>query len=230
MVMGGAANAQINPQLFTDVTTAQTLGNPPFTLGWEFSTNNAINVNALGFFDDSQDGLAESHAVGLWNSAGNLLAEATVVSGDPLVDQWRYSDVTPVSLAAGEDYFVGALFTSGADPVVFPGFGASVTTTAYINYLGATYASGGSLSSPTLPDSSPGFFGPNISATLVREPSTWAMMVLGFAGYRKAKGAAVFAAWSSKVRRAGKTAAKAVFLLRKRLAPVCPVRSDNAAS
>jgi hypothetical protein len=54
ILTGGAANAQINPQLFTDVNTGSTLANPPFTLGWEFSTNNAIRVNALGFFDDSQ--------------------------------------------------------------------------------------------------------------------------------------------------------------------------------
>jgi hypothetical protein len=61
----------------------------------------------------ARDGLAESHEVGLWDSLGNLLAETTVVTGDPLVNQWRYSDVTPVTLAAGADYFVGALFTSG---------------------------------------------------------------------------------------------------------------------
>jgi hypothetical protein len=198
ILTGGAANAQINPQLFTDVNTGSTLANPPFTLGWEFSTNNAIRVNALGFFDDSQDGLAKSHEVGLWDSLGNLLAETTVVTGDPLVNQWRYSDVTPVTLAAGADYFVGALFTSGADNVVFTGSGAGVTTTANISYVQATFAGGGSLSDPTNADGTPGFFGPNISANTVPESSTWAMMTLGFAGlgfagWRKTKGQAAFA-------------------------------------
>ncbi len=180
MAMGGAANATISPQLFTDVNTGEQLANPPFTLGWEFSTNNAITVNALGFFDDSQDGLTESHEVGLWNSVGTLLAETTVVSGDPLVNQWRYSDVSPVELAADQDYYVGALYTSGADNVVFPGY-SGVSTTANINYIGATYGDGGVLSIPTNPDSANGFFGPNISAS-VPEPSTWAMLMLGFAG------------------------------------------------
>jgi hypothetical protein len=183
---------------FSRTSTRAQRSETPFTLGWEFSTNHAITVNALGFFDDSQDGLAESHDVGLWDSAGNLLAETTVVTGDPLVNQWRYSDVTPVTLAAGADYFVGALFTSGADNVVFTGTSADVTTTANISYIQATFAAGGSLSDPTNADGTPGFFGPNISANAVPESSTWAMMMLGFAGlgfagYRKAKGAALFA-------------------------------------
>ena len=178
-IMGGVANAGIDPQLFTDVTTGQTLNNPPFTLGWEFLTNNAITVNALGFFDDSQDGLAESHDVGLWDASGNLLAQTTVASTDILVNQWRYSFVAPVTLAAQQDYYVGALYTSGADNVVFPGY-SGVSTTANITYLNATYGEGGALADPTNAFGANGFFGPNIST--IPEPSTWAMLMLGFAG------------------------------------------------
>ena len=120
------------------------------------------------------------------------------MTGDPLVNQWRYSDVAPVTLTAGADYFVGALFTSGADNVVFMDSGAGVTTTANISYVQATFAGGGSLSDPTNADGTPGFFGPNISANTVPESSTSAMMTLGFAGlgfagWRKTKGQAAFA-------------------------------------
>jgi hypothetical protein len=184
------AQVTVNPQLFTDVTTGQTLANPPYTLGWEFVANNSITVNALGFFDDSQDGLAESHLVGLWDSQGNLIAETTVTTTDLLVNQWRYSGITPVTLTAGSDYYVGALYTSGADNVVFPGY-SGAWTTPNITYLGATYAeSAPDLADPTVPFDHNGFFGPNISA--VPELSSWVMMLvgfagLGFAGYRSSR-------------------------------------------
>jgi Domain of unknown function (DUF4082)/PEP-CTERM motif len=179
--------AQFNPQLFFDQNTAQgALANPPFTLGWSFTTNNAITVNGLGVFDDSQDGLTDSYEVGLWDSQGDLLAETTVLSGttDPLVNQWRYVSMTPVTLAADETYYVGALYLTSDDGVYFPAFPGTVTTTANIIYQQATYAPGPSLTDPTTPDGTPGFFGPNISigSSTIPEPSTWAMMLLGFAG------------------------------------------------
>lgn len=194
LLMGiGAANAQISPQLFFTGDTGESLGNPPFTLGWDFSTNRSITVNALGFFDFGQDGLAESHPVGLWDSMGNLLAETTVTTADTLVNQWRYDAVTPVTLASGETYYVGALYLDGNDPNVFAGDAGTVTTTANITYLTSTYVGGSTLSMPTSSvGEGPGYFGPNISASVVPEPSTWAMMLigfagLGFAGLRKAK-------------------------------------------
>jgi len=177
-----------DPQLFFDQTVANgPLGNPPFTLGWDFTTNAAITVNGLGVFDSGEDGLADSYEVGLWDSAGNLLAETTVSSGisDPLVNQWRYSSVAPVTLAADQNYSVGALYLTGDDNVVFPGDGGTVTTTANITYGQSTFASGSTLSDPTNELGTNGFFGPNISADVsagVPEPSTWALMLLGFTG------------------------------------------------
>jgi hypothetical protein len=49
------------------------LGNPPFTLGWQFTTTKAMSVTGLGVFDDSLDGLSDSYSVGLWDSSGTLL-------------------------------------------------------------------------------------------------------------------------------------------------------------
>ena len=57
------------------------LVNGPYTLGWQFKVNTAIDVTALGVFDSGQDGLVESHDVGIWDSTGNLLVSATVQSG-----------------------------------------------------------------------------------------------------------------------------------------------------
>jgi hypothetical protein len=173
-----SAHAQ-TPALAFDQTTGEGLGNPPFTLGWEFTTSATLNVVSLGFFDDSQDGLAESHEVGLWDSSGTLIDSTTVTTTDPLTLQWRYHPA-PAVLAAGQTYFIGALFTSGADPVVFPGFGGTVTTIPQISYVQATYAGGGSLSDPTNPDGTNGFFGPNFTVSTIPEPSTWALMLIGF--------------------------------------------------
>jgi hypothetical protein len=179
LASNGASLAQLYPQLFTDVTTGQTLANAPFTLGWEFTANKSFQVVALGFFDDRQDGLAESHPVGLWDSLGNLLASTTVATTDVLVNQWRYSGIVPVALTAGADYYVGALYTSGSDNVVFPG-SSGVSTTANITYLNATYGEGSTLTDPTIAFGTNGFYGPNIAAA--PELSTWAMMLIGFAG------------------------------------------------
>ncbi len=73
--------------------TGESLGNGPFTLGWQFTVSQSITVTALGAFDDSQDGLNESHDVGIWDSLGNSMGSTTVAAGtvDPLVNQFRYS-------------------------------------------------------------------------------------------------------------------------------------------
>ena len=52
-------------------TTGEPLSNPPLTLGWAFQVNNTVNVTWLSFLDSGQDGLAESHPIGIWNSAGS---------------------------------------------------------------------------------------------------------------------------------------------------------------
>jgi hypothetical protein len=182
MSLGMAAHAA-TPALSFDQNTGTGLANPPFTLGWEFEVNSTISVGSLGFFDDSQDGLAEDHAVGLWDAGGTLLASGTVSAGigNTLINQFRYVDVTPVTLSAG-DYFIGAFFGSGADNVVFPGASGTVTTIPQISYVQATFGEGPSLNDPTEAFGTPGFFGPNFTAAGVPEPASWALMLVGFGG------------------------------------------------
>src|SRR5690348_4679861 len=102
--IGAIAQANATPAYFTDANTApSTLGNPPFTLGSEFTTSGSTDVTGLGIYDSGQNGLADSYQIGIWDSGGNLVASGTVASGtaDPLIDQWRYVSITPVLLAAG---------------------------------------------------------------------------------------------------------------------------------
>ena len=171
------------PALSYSLDTGESLGNGPFTLGWQFQANTTIKVDGLGVFDDNLDGLAESHDVGLWDSAGDLLATATVAAGtaDPLTANFRYVGITPVTLTKGT-YYIGAVWLDGADNNVFVGDSGSVATLPAITYLSSSYADGGTLSNPTTLVGTPGYFGPNFEITGVPEPTTWALMLVGFGG------------------------------------------------
>ena len=179
-LMGGAAHAATPVVSLSDLT-GETLGNPPFTLGFSFTANSGVQVTQLGVFDGSQDGLAEAHAVGLWDSIGTLLASTVVGSGTSgtLVNQFRYADIPFVTLVAGQTYRVGAVWASGADPLVFSATGLSLDPR--FSYLGGAYVAGGSLAYPGSVGGEGGYFGPNLMlGGGVPEPATWAMMIAGF--------------------------------------------------
>jgi hypothetical protein len=187
-LVGGLCTANAGPAVTIDDTTGNNLGNPPFTLGWQFTTSTAFNVTALGVFDDSQDGLTVSHAIGIWDSGGNLLASTTVASGttDPLTNQFRYASIASLFIAPGT-YQIGALWTDGNDAIVATGFAGptNLQTEAGITFDTDTYAPGGVLANPTNSGSGQGYFGPNFltaAATTVPEPASIALFGAGLAG------------------------------------------------
>ena len=87
-------NADVAFRTFVEVELAPAAGTPAISnlafngtvagfssaqvVGWEFSTNNTVTVTALGFLDIGSNGLAAAHEVGLWDSAGTLLASAEI--------------------------------------------------------------------------------------------------------------------------------------------------------
>jgi len=90
------------------------------TRGYSFNVvePNGILVTHLSFFDADSNGLADNHMVGLWDSAGNLLASSAISAGtvDALdaSGKFRARAITPVLLAAGTNYTVGGTFNAGS--------------------------------------------------------------------------------------------------------------------
>jgi len=78
--------------------------------GWAFTTNAPVTITELGYFDSYQDGLQNSHDVGIWDSSGALLGWATVPSGTSAVldGPFRFVPISPIALDADQTYIIGA--------------------------------------------------------------------------------------------------------------------------
>jgi hypothetical protein len=179
LTMMAPAIASASPLVSFDNLTGSSLGNPPFTLGWEFTVTQDMLATGLGLFDDSQNGLVESHDMGIFSSTGTLLRSATIAAGTgaPLINQFRYVSIAPLYLNAGQTYRVGAVFTSGSDPNLFPGEPVNFATVPGITFNGNRFVAGATLADPTFGTIDPAYFGPNINATAVPEPAT--LLLLG---------------------------------------------------
>jgi hypothetical protein len=164
-----------------------------YVIGYDFTVgSNDLYVTNLGYFDDSDDGLAGSHAVGIYDASQNLLASTTVDSGltDPLVDGFRYSP-TPIglTLTAGATYTIAAE-TGDAGAGALDKFGDSnlgdaITLSADATAYGEYYTSGSSLTFPANPNQ-PGhavvYFGPNFEYSAVPEPASLGLVGVAAAG------------------------------------------------
>jgi hypothetical protein len=154
-----------------------------FTVGWQFTVNQTIQVDGLGYFDRSADGLASAHDVAIWTSTGTgPLASATVPSGTSasLINSFRVTPIVPTTLPPGS-YVIGG-FTASGDLVADTA--SSISTIPQITFVenrGTTGSSAG-LAFPTMhyPTQGLGFFGPNF--TVVPEPFSVALGAVAFVG------------------------------------------------
>ena len=90
------------------------------TIGWSFSPNRDIFVDALGILDGGSDGpgLQTAHEVGLWRDSDQaLLASATVPNGTAgtLISGFRFQAISPLMLTSGTAYRVGAFYSLTGD-------------------------------------------------------------------------------------------------------------------
>ena len=153
-----------------------------WTLGYQFTVGSQpIQVNALGYFDDSENGFTSTHQVGIWNLNGTLLSSAVVNNNSAVDDFFRWTPVNPISLAANTTYKVAG--TTGSDFYSWenPGF----TVGAGITFNRDVYKPGG-FGFPTDSEGrsaiNPGIFGGNFSYTVVPEASTLTLAIVGLLG------------------------------------------------
>ena len=151
-------------------------------LGWQFNVIEPITIDGLGVFDFQANGLEESHQVGLWDSNGSLLRQATVTSGSTLVasvsnaGDWRFESIAPIVLLAGT-YVTSAFYPTNVDPVM--GL-ATITTVPQISFL-ASRASDEAAFAQAGPSGGlvqPGIFGANIRVQSVPDPAS-SILLLG---------------------------------------------------
>jgi hypothetical protein len=162
-------------------------------LGMVFTPNTNITVDALGLYDIPGEiagvigGVvalpASGDTVALYDSSGNLLAQAIVTPADAVVDSYYYQSITGVTLTAGATYTVDQFGTSG-----MWGFGAAPTTNASIAYDGHDYSFATSRTFPTSTAGAAGsaYYGPNIfftpSMTSVPEPKGLPLLAAALLG------------------------------------------------
>jgi len=160
----------------------------PQSFGDTFTPTANITVTALGFYDVSGGGLIDSHNVGIFNSAGTLLSDATVPSGTggTLVDSFRYESISPLSLTAGDTYTLAGLVLTEDDTVGYstpagvtigPGISVSADPAVYV------FAGGPTVADPTLTGISATFYiGPNFeyqsSAVGAPDAGSWISILL----------------------------------------------------
>ena len=173
------------------IQSANSYGNAyvvPQSLGYQFTPLVDISVSSLGFFDFLGDGLGESHTVGIFDNAGELLSSTVVPSGTVslLDDGFRYNDIAPITLSAGETYTAAALVLSNAD---FIGYAdvedALVNPAISLGSLPARYIihTETELQFPTETVGLAGtemYYGPNFKLTVVPLPSALLLFGSGF--------------------------------------------------
>jgi len=157
----------------------QEWNNGNWSLGWKFSVNAPLTVEALGFYDDQKNGLTEAHDVGIFDSTGALIVSGRVQPNDPLESWWRWTGVTPTTLVVGEEYQIAAV--TGTENYTWAP--AGFVTDSQVNFLFDSYwtPANGVLTYPNGSDGVTGYFGPNFSTQLVPLPGSLLLAIPAFA-------------------------------------------------
>lgn len=103
--------------------------------GWRFKPTVDIEVSALGFYDEGQDGLRSPHRAAIFDTADKkAVVETTVQTQSPLDGAFRWEPVGPVVLKAGHEYVMVWLTPAPFDPEVLNPKNASLAPE--LRYLG----------------------------------------------------------------------------------------------
>lgn len=127
------------PSVFSDIT-----------YGYDFTVSDTLLVFGLGVFESFDRPLESEHEVGLWDAAGNLLAEvsvdgnALVVESENTLGHFRTANISPRLLSSGQ-YFVGAHYFADNDDILT--FGTDVAIEG-VEYGSARFSFGTELQFP----------------------------------------------------------------------------------
>ncbi|MEM8944197.1 MAG: DUF4082 domain-containing protein [Planctomycetota bacterium] len=142
-------------------------------VGWRFTADAAVTVDALGMYDTDGDGFRTATEVGLWDINGALLATASVTSADPIDAGFRFSPIAPLRLTAGQDYVVAGTLNADTDGDNYV-YNVQATTVSGITFVDSRAIDTSTLQFPTsFLGNRQGWFGGNIS--VVPEPNTFAL-------------------------------------------------------
>ena len=177
---------------------ASDTGQNSYNLGYEFTSNSAINITSIGYFFDPTVGFTQDHQVGIYDLSGNLLGSATVsqnTANDTANGFFMYTALPSGGITLTPGSYIVAGVTGPTDPYLFnvldytdpsnPGNG--LVTPSEISFVQDEFAVGGDLSAiPTSTDGLPGsYFGPNFLFTsngaAVPEPSPAATLLTALA-------------------------------------------------
>ena len=154
--------------------------------GFDFTAQTTLLVTELGMWDQSRNGFTNSHSVGLWDTAGNLLAQVQISAGtgDPLSGDFRFVTLaTPVTLTAGMTYVLGATYKNfDLDRLILNKNGQQATFDSEITPGNFRQTVGSAnLVAPTVVQSGSGV-GPNARFTAVPETAPGILLLAGVLG------------------------------------------------
>ena len=157
-----------------------------YTTGWAFTTTQTFNVVALDYYDNAQNGLLNTHDVGIYTSTGTLLVSATVPSGTVGTLSGLYRSVAiPTFVLSPGSYVIGGYSNASSDPIQFLATSATPISGITIgNRNDYAFASG--LTFPLAQAAGLQFFNPNFevaAAAGVPEPATAGLALAAFAAF-----------------------------------------------
>ena len=155
------ADGEVADPAVTAVTGGVAKSSPDYVVGWAFQVDLGITVTHLGVFDENGNAILDEALVpevGLWDSAGALLASVAVPLETAAEDGFFYAAVSPVTLVPGS-YVLGGVNFEGGESYRM---GADLSTDARIEWIAGRFAASSELVFPTESRTTPGaFLGPN---------------------------------------------------------------------